>query len=177
MLNGRVNILSKSQNSFNYIKSDDNTIDSTDLISRNYELTPVSSLFFSKLNIEALQMGLCNMVYNDSKGKYNIGKQSESELKIIMRSIYLSSLNRGFYSVMEYMNGNKNNSINECDNTIREVKMLNKKVLDWSVPQIITNIEQFDKYKKDVSKLPIPMERPSLLSSTGTKTLELQPFI
>ena len=57
-----------------------------------------------------------------------------------------------------------------------QVKNLNKDVLEWAVPRILTNIQQFDKYKQDVSMLPDPIDRPTLTSIAGTKTLELQSF-
>lgn len=167
--NGRVNLYGTGTR-----KSDNDClktlhIDSlggSDMLSANIQHTPVSSLFFSKKNVDALQLGICNMVFNKSDGKYNIGPQSETDLKVIMRSIYLTSL-RGASTISgEY----EDNSI------VDKVRNLNKEVLDWSVPQIISNIKQFERYKSDVSKLPNPMDRPSLMSSAGSRVLEFQSF-
>ncbi len=177
LFNGRVNILTHGHPDYNIFTNTaiNDSTDGYDIVSRTMEHTPTSSLFFSKKNIDALQQGICNRVYNDSRGKYNIGKQSETELKIIMRSIYFNSLKNNMINFQDniaplelnYHNGNY---------VLSQVRCLNKQVLDWAVPQIITNIQQFERYKEDVSMLPNPMDRPSLTSMAGTKTLELQSF-
>ena len=49
----------------------------------------LNDVFFSNMNIEALQQGMKNMVANATNGNTIIGPQSEIELKVVMRSIYL----------------------------------------------------------------------------------------
>lgn len=172
--NGRVNLYPDSGRISDYVTCErSGSSDGYDLLSANVQHTPVSALFLSKTNIDALQTGICNMVFNKSNGKYNIGPQSESDLKIIMRSIYLESLRGG---IPDLKNGMQ--PINDPENmtVIGRVRQLNKKVLEWSVPRIITNIQQFERYKSDVSKLPNPMDNPTFVSSAGSKHLELQSF-
>ena len=171
IFNGRVDILSQNS-SINYVNNDNYTSDGHDIMSRTMEHTPVSSLFFSRLNIDALQKGICNLVFNKSEGKYNISKQSEVELKIIMRSIYFDSLknqSQNLYVAL-FVNNNSENYV------LEEVKKLNKSVLDWVVPRIITNLEQYNRYRQDISSLPNPIDRPTFTSTSGTKQLELQSF-
>ena len=55
--------------------------------------------------------------------------------------------------------------------------LLNKYVVDWSVDEIITNINQHIYYKKTVSTLPMPMERAQLPTQKGTKILEIKSYI
>lgn len=177
--NGRVNILSKGQPSFDYSYSKGCSADGYDIVGRDIGHTPVSALFFSKTNIQALQQGICNKVFNESRGKFNIGKQSESELKIIMRSFYFSYLKEGDSSILkdiQRVTPLENVLQPNKDIVLQHVRKLNQKVLDWSVQQIMTNIQQFEKYKSDVSRLPLPMERPSFVSSAGSKTLEFESF-
>jgi hypothetical protein len=161
LYNGRVNLYASgtARDCLNTVPI--NSTSGSDVLSMEH--TPVSALFFSKKNVDALQLGICNMVFNQSDGKYNIGPQSETDLKIIMRSIYLTSLQG-------------TSPIDEDGSVIGKVRTLNQKVLDWSVPRIITNIKQFDRYKSDVSKIPIPMDRPAQVSSAGSKILEFQSF-
>ena len=179
--NGRVDVLSNKNNSLSCNKYDDKISSGNgyDILSRDIGHTEVSLLFFSNDNINALQKGICNMVYNESGGKYNIGRQSEEELKIIMRSVYFNSLKNSHQSVMNQI---KNTNIFTTplnynkDFVLMQVRYLNKNVLDWCVKEILINIQQFDKYKKDISSLPNPMERPSFVSSAGSKTLEFESF-
>jgi hypothetical protein len=49
-------------------------------------------------------------------------------------------------------------------------------VTDWSVNEIIKNIQQHDGYKQSVSTLPMPLDRSQLSSQKGTKTLEFKSF-
>ncbi len=157
--NGRVNLNTDNNfnilncNNNNYINNNINTITDKNIYKN------VSSLYFSDYNINILQFGIKNKVYNETNGLYNIGRQHDNELKIIMRSIYYQ------YS--------KNNNIK----IIEQVKELNKMVIDWSVKEIITNIKQYEKYKNDITNLPIPLELSQLSTQKGLNSLEFKSFI
>lgn len=179
MFNGRVNIMSKNYPGYMECQ---NTTNGYDIVSKSLAHTPVSALFFSEKNINALQNGICNKVFNQTNGKHNIGKQSESELKIIMRSFYYESLKNNFPNIINEMKRPNTNIMNtpitqSYDSVLEQVRRLNKSVIDWSVNEIISNIQQFEKYKADVSMLPRPIDRPIMASKAGTKTLELQSFL
>ena len=117
--------------------------------------TDVSSIFFSDNNVNLLQRGIYNKILNISSGKYNIGRQSDTDLKIIMRSIYFQ------------YGKNAPNNIKE------QVLDLNTRVIDWCVPEILSNIKQSDKYIMDISTMPVPLDRSILPSQKGLRTLEL----
>lgn len=114
----------------------------------------LSTLFFSIENIEALHQGIRYRIYVETNGRHVIGRQSDQELKIIMRSIYLQ------YS---------RNTNQDCIGQVRE---LNAKVLEWAVPEILSNLKQYEVYKQDASTLPMPLEHPPLMTTKGTKFLE-----
>ena len=153
-LNGRIDATNNS--AFNIeksrIKASEHEIN---VISRNLDCTEVSKLFFSIDNINLLQRGIRNKILNDTQGEINISRQSDDELKIIMRSIYF-----------QY---GKNSSYNVRD----QVLSLNTRVIEWSVPEIISNIKQSQKYLQDISTMPVPLERSTLPSTKGTKTLDI----
>ncbi len=131
----------------------------TNIISRNTTNSTISDVFFSDDNIEYLQKQIIREVYRYSDNKYRIGKQSYTELKIIMRSYYL-----------QY-------SKNLPTNIEEQLSTLNNMVIEWSVNNIINNIKQHDKYIETISSLPIPLERSQLPSQKGTRTLEIKSFI
>jgi hypothetical protein len=160
ILNGIVNATDNIDNKLNYkTYISQNNENVNNITSRNYSENCVSNLFFSQFNIDILQEGLRNMILNKTDGKFNINKQSETELKIIMRSIYLQF------------------SKNSSNDITTQVKELNKLVLEWAVPEIISNIKQHENYKQDISTLPIPIERAQLTSQKGTRVLELKSFM
>lgn len=132
----------------------------SEAVSHQIRPTPLSNLFFSDLNIDALQSGLKNRILNLSEGKYSISRQSDTELKIIMRSIYLQHAKHYTYI-----------PINE------QVRDLNKIILDWCAPRILSNIKQQQKYLDDISQLPMPLSRPEMKTMKGTKQLELVSFM
>jgi hypothetical protein len=111
----------------------------------------LSKTFFSKRNIDCIQNKLIRKVFE--KSGHKIARQSDLQLQIIMRSIYLQ------YS--------KNLS---CDIKI-QIKELNKKVLDYSLDRVITEILQFLEYKNTVTNIPSPLIHPQNLSSSGEKSL------
>ena len=52
------------------------------------------------------------------------------------------------------------NFMTGVDNIVDEVKRLNKMVLDYSVENVSSNVQQYEGYIKDISNLPPPMDRP-----------------
>ena len=87
-----------------------------------------------------------------------IDNQSERELRVVMRSIYL-----------QYAR-------NLPTNIVEQVRDLNSKVLDYIVPKIIIEVKQYDTYIRDASALPEPMDRGLNTSTTGTKFLHVKEF-
>lgn len=151
LINGRVNAY---DNNLDYdLKKAVNkaTEHQTNIISRNLNCTGVSKIFFSEDNINLLQRGIRNKILNDTQGKYNIGRQKDEELKIVMRSIYYQ------------------HSKNQSTNINGQVLDLNTRVIEWCVPEIISNIKQSEKYIQDISTMPVPLERSVLPSKKVLK--------
>ena len=118
----------------------------------------LNTTFFSPENVEILQHSIRKGVYDRSNGRHLIGKQSEIELKIIMRSVYL-----------QY-------SKNINSNIAKQVEILNCLVVNICVPKILTNVEQYIGYKRDISGLPKPLPRAQSVSSAGTKSTRMTRF-
>lgn len=123
----------------------------------NWYNTDLSNIYFSKNNIDALQLGIKQGVYEKSSGKYIIGDQSCDELKTIMRSVFL-----------QYAQ-------NKPVNIIEQVRNLNGIVLEYAVKQVYGSAMAYMKYRYDVSTLVTPIERP-ILSKTNDKQLLLKHF-
>jgi len=158
LMNGRVNAMTKVNNyklEKSVLKA---TEHQTNIISRNLNCTGVSKLFFSMENISLLQSGIRNKILNDTSGEFNINRQSDDELKIVMRSIYF-----------QY-------GKNLPENVTEQILDLNTRVIIWCVPQIISNIKQSQQYIKDISTMPIPLERSVLPSNKGIRVLEITKF-
>lgn len=159
VINGRVNALDNDSkfNLFNeqQANSNNNCTFQNDAVSHQFLRTDLSDLFFSPQNIDALQHGMMVLVLERTDGQFKIGRQSDIELKIIMRSIFLQ------------------NAEHRRDIPIvNQVRVLNKMVLDFSVPRIIADIKQRQYYLNDISKLPVPLERAHMMGTKGSKTLE-----
>ena len=132
----------------------------TDMLRGNWEKSPVSQGFFSAGNMEILQNRIRKAVFDRSQPKgYVIDKQSVDELKIIMRAIYL-----------QYARNLPNDVAGQVDD-------LNTKVIDWSVPHILSAVDHYHFYINDISHLPIPLAQPQHLSSAGTRSLPANPFV
>jgi hypothetical protein len=118
----------------------------------------VRDVFFSPSNVDALQEGVRYGVYMASGGKHVIGRQSDNELMVVMRSTFLQE--------------SKNLEVN----VLEQIKVLNAVVLQYCVPLIHSNVIQFYGYKKDISKLPVPLEHGANMSSSGSKVLYVPSF-
>ena len=132
----------------------------TDMLRGNWEKSPVSEGFFSAGNMEIIQNRIRKAVFDRSQPKgYVIDKQSVDELKIIMRAIYL-----------QYARNIPNDIAGQVDD-------LNSKVIDWSVPHILSAVDHYNFYINDISHLPIPLAQPQHLSRAGTRSLPANPFV
>lgn len=157
MNNGRIDTLSNSNYAMYALFENGN--DKISQFSREaiigvHQQTPLNDLFFSRQNIEALQVGIRNMVATRTNGEFIIGKQSEVELQVIMRAIYL------------------NHAKHLKTDLIEQVRELNALIIEFCVPRIIEEIKMFKYYKKDIGNLPIPLDRGQFSSSKGLRILE-----
>ena len=96
----------------------------TDMLRGNWEVTPVSTAFFSVENVKRIQQLVRKGVFDRSQPKgYVIDDQSTDELKIIMRAIYY-----------QYAR-------NMPKDIVAQVEDLNRKVVNWSVPHILSAVD------------------------------------
>lgn len=132
-----------------------------DMLRGTWERSPVSDAYFSQENVASIQASIRRYVYEKSQPKgYMIDDQSTDELKIIMRAIYY-----------QYAKNNPKDIPGQ-------VSELNQYVVNWSGPHILSAVDHYVYYLKDIDTLPVPMAHPVKLSSAGSRTLSMaQPFI
>jgi hypothetical protein len=157
-VNGRVNILNDNSNDvfqlFDKIPVNNKASAYTDAMMGNWSATNLSRAFFSTSNIIILQNGIRAQVYKRTR-KF-IGQQSEDNLKIVMRSIFLQ------------------NAANLPKDITGQIVALNKTVYDYCVPSVINELDGYVKYIRDVSTLAVPMSRPMYSSMRGSNPLEFK---
>jgi hypothetical protein len=66
---------------------------------------------------------------------------------------------------------------NSLNNIKEQILDLNTRVIEWSVPEIISNVKQSQKYLQDISTMPVPLERSTLPSKKGTQTLDVTKYL
>ena len=165
-MNGRVNLESAQSatgsfnqvaNQFSYATSLNSSV-AADLVRGNVEKNTLNTTFFSPQNVQIIQNRLQYEVYARSQGKYRVVPQSAENLLIIMRAMY-------------YQYG-KNL---EC-NIKEQIQELNTYVVNYAVPKILSEVDMYHQYRKDITTLPVPMTQPVNISRAGTKSLPLKPF-
>jgi hypothetical protein len=117
----------------------------------------VSEVYFSERNVDALQDAIRYRVFVDSGGEHTIDRQSDVELAIIMRSVYLQE------------------SRNVETDVVAQVRQLNASVLDFCVPRIMQEIRGYLQHIDDISKLPVPIDRGQIATTKGDRTLVMFP--
>ncbi len=117
------------------------------------ETSQLNQLFFSRKNLDLIQDSIRYNVYIKSNKKYIIGKQSNREIQIVMRSIYLQQ------------------STNLPTNIKEQIIYLNNLVVNWCVEKIIPEVEQYIGYIRDISYYPNPIDLPKNMSQKGSRTL------
>ena len=125
----------------------------------NQQSSELSKRYFTQSNIDYLQNEIIRQIYKKTYGKYNIVKQKEDELVIIMKSIFLQ------------------NSRNNDNNIKYQIDELNKLVLNYCVDNVYSNLHQYIKYIDDITKEQVVLDRPQNVDITGCKTLMPNYFI
>ena len=134
-----------------------NTEDPANIISRTYGTNELINLYFSDINRDEIQNDIQKWIYFNSYNNLKIGRQSDTELKIIMKSIYLTNRSK----------------LTDYRDVLQQVKFLNKLVIQECCKIIKTNISQHLHYVNNLdSEWKNTMNLPVNLSSKGTKTLE-----
>jgi hypothetical protein len=144
--NGRVDLtIPNSENIFKLYDKIPNKMNSYfDAMNGNLYNTPLSNAYFSKNNMQIIQNSLRKAIYTKTNNLFIIGQQSPEALMTIMRSIFLQE------------------SENLPENITSQIELLNKKVLEYAVPQVHSELQGYLTYKDDVSKLAIPMDKPTV---------------
>ena len=125
-------------------------------------MTPseVAMAYFTTCNVATLQEAIRKEVYiRSGSKKYVIDDQDVDELKMIMRGIYYQYAKNNIFDVAG------------------QVKELNKIVVDWAAPRILSEVDQYNYYLNDISHLPVPLMQPVNMSSAGARSLPFQPFM
>jgi hypothetical protein len=116
----------------------------TNIIKADFDKSTLNELYFSRENLEQIQNSVRFNVYTLSEGKYTIGKQSDTELIIIMRSIFFQH----------------SKNITNKDTIKAQISELNKLVVNDISPKILSQIQQHYGYLRDSTKRMEPHELP-----------------
>lgn len=156
--NGRVDLTNYKAGESYVLNQDDPSVKSTPYHTealRNLQTKSVlSRTFFSDDNIQIIQNAIRYQVWIQSNKRRVIGEQSVMELQLVMRSIYL-----------QYAR-------NLPDQIREQVESLNSRVVNYCVPIIMSNVQQYLQYRQDLSQLPVPNAHPQQMSTAGSKTLQ-----
>jgi len=154
--NGRIDILGPNKmNQFDlYDKIPKNECSNfSDAMIGNSTDSSLSLAYFSKKNIQIIQNAIRSGVYEVSNQQYIIDNQNCDTLKIIMRSVFLQS------------------AVNQPHNIIGQIQALNNIVVEYCVKQLYSEAQAYINYKRDVSTMYTPMDRPAQVD-VDDKTLE-----
>jgi hypothetical protein len=98
------------------------------------ENTPVSLLYFSDENTKRIQKQLKRGIADLSKGKFILEEdQDENDLMVAMRSVFLE------------------HALNLPTHIVSQVKELNKKTIEYILPDMYTNVKQAYGYLQEIN--------------------------
>ena len=129
-----------------------------DLVGHMHKETPLNAVFFSQDNIESLQTQIHDQVMAMSGGKYDIGRQSDDDLRLVMRSYYL-------------MFGR-----NDPTKVSSELAELNGRVIGYCSGKIYSEVEFHMFYRKDLEEFAPAIANPVNTQVYGTRSGELKSF-
>ena len=120
------------------------------------ENTHLSVTFFSSQNVTLLESGIKAEVYRLSRQTHLIDKQDYDQMYMIMRSIFLQ------------------HARHQEGNIPKQIEELNRRVIDYCAPRILSEIVTYIQYKKDISTLVVPLDKPKSVSKD--KSIEFKRF-
>jgi hypothetical protein len=129
-----------------------------ELIGHMHTETPLNTTFFSQANIDGLQTKIQQQVSQMSHGKFQIDKQNDDDLKLIMRSYYL-------------MFGRNNPMTVSSD-----LEDLNARVVGYAAAKIYSEVDFYMFYRKDIEDFAPPIANPMNVHVYGTRFGELKSF-
>lgn len=118
----------------------------------------LSLIFFSQQNVDLLNEAIRYSIYKKSCGKHIISRQNETQLRLIMRSIYFQYSKNRQYGILD------------------QVKTLNTYVLEFCIPNILSEIGLYARYRSDIEQLPAPLAYGDYITTKGSKVLEQKEF-
>ncbi len=118
--------------------------------------TDLNTLFFSEQNVDRLQLQIQGTVFAMVGAR--IDRQSDADLKLVMRSYYL-----------QYAR-------NDPTQVTAELNELNERVVNFCANRIAVEVEAYRYYRKDILDFPAPIEHPLDVKIYGTRTGELKSF-
>tara|TARA_A100001011_G_C13620430_1_gene559809 strand:- start:19 stop:516 length:498 start_codon:yes stop_codon:yes gene_type:complete len=129
-----------------------------DKMTGNTQSSNISELYFSQENVDYLQTQIIQRIYSKTNNKHVIGRQSEDELLIVMRSIYLQ-------------HGKNVNTMLD-----KQIDVLNELVLDYCVDNVYSNLVAHFEYINDLTKDQPVLDMPQSTYVKGEKSLKPNHF-
>lgn len=127
-----------------------NKIDKND---DNYQGYILEETFFLDENVDIIQKKIVMDVYNKSNKKFLIKFQKIEKVNTIMRYVFNEFAQHLPFNIKE------------------QIIELNNKTVNIIVKDILENLDSHEKYMRDSTTRPIPIDRPENVSSAGNRTL------
>ncbi len=113
----------------------------------------IAEIFFSPDNMKRLQKMIKKEVFLRTDGQFRLDvDQDEADLLISMRAVYLEHARFLPFKI------------------VHQVKLLNKKLVEYIIGDMVTNIKQHYAYIKEINSPIKPIDRPLNVSNAGRKT-------
>ncbi len=114
----------------------------------------VSKVYFSQENMNRIQKAIKKTIFERTRGQFRLDEdQDESDLLVTMRAVFLEHSRFLSFKV------------------IHQVKELNRRTVEYIVPDMITEIKQAYGYIKDINEPIKPIPRPMNVNNAGRRTL------
>jgi hypothetical protein len=119
-----------------------------ELIGHQHTATPLNTTFFSDANIETIHQRISDQVFAMSGSKHRIDRQSDDDVKLIMRSYYLMFGQNNPDNVAAWAKNAKFNSINKLyEQVIKEqgefLDSLKNGGFDWEILPVFKKFIEF----------------------------------
>ncbi len=114
----------------------------------------ISKIFYSKENMNRIQKLIKKKIFDKTNGQFRLDDdQDESDLLVAMRAVFLEHCRFLPFKL------------------IHQVKELNRRTVEYCIPDMITEIKQRYAYIKEINEPIKPIPRPINVNNAGRRTL------
>jgi len=123
---------------------------------------------FSKINVKFIQDSVVDYVKKIRNITINTRQDTDNLLNLMLNNYILFSNSAGIFGNNDCANKSYENTSTDFSNILANI---NKNIIEKYIENVLSGLNMYEYYMKDISTLPVPLSNPVLVSNKGSNVL------